>query len=69
MSILQLRLVKDATLATSIEIGTYIAALGFAKLNNEERYANVYFEVGFDAKDSRPSLTSNPTSKFAYTAS
>ena len=45
MPILQQRLVKDATLATPIEIDTYMAALGFTKLNNEGRYANADFEV------------------------
>ena len=45
MPILQQRLVKDATLATPIEIDTYMAAIGFTKLNNEGRYANDDFEV------------------------
>ena len=45
MPILQQRLVKEATLATPIEIDTYMAALGFTKLNNEGRYANTDFEV------------------------
>ena len=45
MPILQQRLVKDATLATPVEIDTYMAALGFTKLNNEGRYANADFEV------------------------
>ena len=45
MPILQQRLVKEATLATPIEIDTYMAALGFTKLNNEGRYANADFEV------------------------
>ena len=44
MPILQQRLVKNAGLATPIEIDTYMAALGFAKLN-EGRYANADFEV------------------------
>ena len=45
MPILQQRLVKEATLATPIEIDTYMAALGFTKLNNEGRYVNADFEV------------------------
>lgn len=45
MPILQQRLVKNATLATTIEIDSYMAALGFTKLNNEGRYANADFEV------------------------
>lgn len=45
MPILRQRLVKDATLATPIEIDTYMAAIGFSKLNNEGRYANADFEV------------------------
>lgn len=45
MPILQQRLVKNAVLATPIEIETYMAAIGFTKLNNEGRYANAYFEV------------------------
>ena len=45
MPILQQRLVKNAVLATSIEIDTYMAAIGFTKLNNEGRYANDDFEV------------------------
>jgi len=45
MPILQQRLVKNATLATPIEIDTYMAAIGFIKLNNEGRYANADFEV------------------------
>ena len=45
MPILQQRLVKGATPATTIEIDTYMAALGFSKLNNEGRYANTDFEV------------------------
>jgi hypothetical protein len=36
---------QDATLATPVEIDTYMAALGFTKLNNEGRYANADFEV------------------------
>ena len=45
MPILQQRLVKDAMPATSIEIDTYMAALGFTKINNEGRYANSNYEV------------------------
>ena len=45
MPILQQRLVKNATLATTIKIDTYMAALGFTKLNNEGHYANADFEV------------------------
>ncbi len=45
MPILQQRLVKDATLATPIEIDTYMAAIDFMKLNNEGRYVNADFEV------------------------
>ena len=45
MPIFQQNLVKDAALATSIEIDTYMAAIGFTKLNNEGRYANAEFEV------------------------
>ena len=45
MPILQQRLVKDAVLATPIEIETYMAAIGFTKLNNEGRYANAEYEV------------------------
>lgn len=44
MPILQQRLVKNATLATPIEIDTYMAAIGFSKLS-EGRYANADFEV------------------------
>ena len=45
MPILQQRLVKDAVLATPIEIDTYMAAIGFTKRNSEGRYANDYYEV------------------------
>lgn len=45
MPIFQQNLVKDAVLATPIEIDTYMAAIGFNKLNNEGRYANAEFEV------------------------
>ena len=45
MPILQQHLVKNAQPATSIEIDTYMAALGFLKKNNEGRYANSDYEV------------------------
>ena len=45
MPILQQRLVKDAVLATPIEIETYMAAIGFTKQNNEGRYINTDYEV------------------------
>ena len=45
MPVLQQRLVKDATPATSIEIETYMSAIGFTKQNNEGRFANVDYEV------------------------
>lgn len=45
MPVLQQRLVKDAQPATSIEIETYMAALGFTKMNNEGRFANGMYEV------------------------
>ena len=45
MPILQQRLVKNAVLATHIEIDTYMAAIGFTKMNNEGRYANADYEV------------------------
>ena len=45
MPVLQQRLVKDAIPATSIEIETYMAALGFIKKNNEGRYANGEYEI------------------------
>ena len=45
MPVLQQQLVKDAMPATSIEIETYMAAIGFAKQNNEGRYANSEYEV------------------------
>ena len=45
MPILQQHLVKNAQPATSIEIDTYMAALGFLKKNNEGRYANDEYEV------------------------
>lgn len=45
MPVLQQRLVKDATPATSIEIETYMSAIGFTKQNDEGRFANVDYEV------------------------
>ena len=45
MPVLQQRLVKDAVPATSVEIETYMAALGFLKMNNEGRFANSEYEV------------------------
>ena len=40
MPVLQQRLVKDAVPATTIEIDTYMAAIGFVKVNDEGRYVN-----------------------------
>ena len=45
MPVLQQRLVKNAQPATSIEIDTYMAALGFLKVNNEGRFSNGIYEV------------------------
>ena len=45
MPVLQQRLVKNAVPATSVEIDTYMAALGFSKKNNEGRFANNDYEV------------------------
>ena len=45
MPVLQQRLVKDAVPATTVEIETYMAAIGFTKLNDEGRYANAEYEV------------------------
>ena len=45
MPIFQQRLVKNAILASPIEIDTYMAAIGFDKVNKEGRYANADFEV------------------------
>lgn len=45
MPVLQQQLVKDATPATSIEIETYMSAIGFTKQNDEGRFANVDYEV------------------------
>lgn len=46
MPVLQQRLVKDAVPATTVEIETYMAAIGFTKQNNEDRYANAEYECG-----------------------
>ncbi|MBR4135255.1 MAG: hypothetical protein IKU03_02445 [Bacteroidales bacterium] len=45
MPIFVQRLVKNAIPATSIEIDTYLAALGFNKMGTEGRFKNQYFEV------------------------
>ena len=45
MPVLQQRLVKNAVPASPIEIETYMAAIGFVKMNNEGRYANSEYEV------------------------
>ena len=45
MPVLRQRLVKNATPATSIEIETYMSAIGFTKLSDEGRFANVDYEV------------------------
>ena len=45
MPVLQQRLVKDSVPATAIEIETYMAAIGFTKLNDEGQYANDEFVV------------------------
>lgn len=45
MPVLSQRLVKDAQPATTIEIDTYMAALGFTKVNNEGHYTNSVYEV------------------------
>ena len=45
MPVLSQHLVKNSQPATTIEIDTYMAAIGFTKLNNEGRYANTDFEV------------------------
>ncbi len=45
MPVLQQRLVKDAVPATTVEIETYMAAIGFTKQNNEGRYTNAEYEV------------------------
>lgn len=45
MPVLQQQLIKDAIPATSIEIETYMVALGFVKKDNAGRYANDEYEV------------------------
>ncbi|MBR6964388.1 MAG: hypothetical protein IKH86_12290 [Prevotella sp.] len=45
MPVLQQHLVKDALPATSIEIDTYMAALGFVKQNREGHFVNKSYEV------------------------
>ena len=45
MPVLRQRLVKNATPATSIEIETYMSAIGFTKLSDEGRFANVDYKV------------------------
>ena len=40
------RLVKDAVPATSIEIDTYMAALGFSKMGTEGRFNNQFLNYG-----------------------
>lgn len=45
MPVLEQRLVKDAVPATTIEIDTYMAAIGFVKQNDKGRYANEDYEV------------------------
>ena len=39
------RLVKDAIPATQIEIDTYMAALGFSKMESDGRFSNQDYEV------------------------
>ena len=45
MPIFQQRLVKNARPAMKIEIDTYMAALGFHKIDNEGRFANDRYEA------------------------
>ena len=45
MPVLQQKLVKNAVPATTIDIETYMAAIGFTKQNDEGRYANNEFVV------------------------
>jgi hypothetical protein len=45
MPVLQQHLVKDALPATSIEIDTYMAALGFVKQNRDGYFVNKSYEV------------------------
>ena len=45
MPVLKQRLVKDSVPATTIEIETYMAAIGFTKQNDKGKYANNEFIV------------------------
>ncbi len=45
MPVLKQRLVKNAKPATTIEIDTYMAALGFQKISSEGRFSNDKYEV------------------------
>lgn len=45
MPILRQDLIKDARPATTVEIETYMAAIGFTKQNDEGKYANAEYEV------------------------
>ena len=45
MPVLKQQLIKDSIPATAIEIETYMAAIGFSKLNDEGRYSNNDFIV------------------------
>ena len=45
MPVLQQRLVKDAVPATTVEIETYMAAIGFVKQNDEGRFVNAEYVV------------------------
>lgn len=45
MPVFKQHLVRDARPATQIEIDTYMAALGFSKVNGEGRYSNGTYEV------------------------
>ena len=45
MPVFQQRLVKNAQPATNIEIETYMAALGFMKINDKGHFSNGKYEV------------------------
>jgi hypothetical protein len=45
MPVLQQKLIKNSVPATTIEIETYMAAIGFAKQNDKGRFANGEYEV------------------------
>ena len=45
MPVFQQRLVKNAQPATNIEIETYMAALGFVKIDDKGRFSNEKYEV------------------------